>query len=127
MKSLRWILLLVLMAGCSASVGDVNAPDPAAIEKLEKQVPIYSDSQLGRTNNYIRVGSVDGYLCFRMVGRSSDDEVLMILRRKARDIGANGLTDIDCGRGPSTGVTCLASRACSATALKIMTPDEAAN
>jgi hypothetical protein len=127
MKSWALTLLTILLAGCAAAVGNVNAPDEAAIEKLKKQVPIYDDAQLSRTNNYIRVGSIDGYLCFRVVARSSDEEVLMILRKKALDMGANGLTDISCGRGPSTGITCFASRACSATALKVVSPDEAAN
>ena len=117
----------VALIGCSAAVGNVNAPDQAAIDKLVKEVPVYDEAQLSHAANYIRVGSVDGYLCFRIVARSSDDAVIMILRQKARDIGANGLTDINCGRGPSSGITCLASRACSATALKVVTPDEAAN
>lgn len=113
------------LGGCSASIGDVNAPDSAASEKLLKQVPTYDDSQLSRADNYIRAGSIDAYMCFRALGNSSDDAVIMLLRQKAHDMGANGITDISCGRGPITGLTCLASRACSATALRIVTPDDA--
>ncbi len=127
----RWRIAVIAavctLAGCAAWIGDVNSPDTAAAEKLVKQVPTYDDAQLNHTENYIRAGSIDGYLCFRALGHSSDDAVIMLLRQKAHDMGANGITDISCGRGPITGFTCLASRACSATALRIVTPDAASN
>jgi hypothetical protein len=127
----RWriaaIAAVCTLAGCAASIGDVSSPDAAAAEKLVKQVPTYDNAQLKHTDNYIRAGSIDAYLCFRALGHSSDDAVIMILRQKAHDMGANGITDVSCGRGPITGFTCLASRACSATALRIVTPDDASN
>src|SRR5689334_14042860 len=114
-------------AGCSASIGDVSAPDPAASEKLLKQVPTYEDAQLSHADNYIRAGSIDASMCFRALGDSSDDAVIMLLRQKAHDMGANGITDVSCGRGPVMGFRCLAARACSATALRIVSPDDATN
>jgi hypothetical protein len=121
------MLAICALAGCTTSIGDVNAPDSAASEKLLKQVPTYDDAQLSHADNYIRAGSIDAYMCFRALGHSSDNEVIMQLRQKAHDMGANGITDVSCGRGPITGITCLASRACSATALRIVSPDDASN
>jgi uncharacterized protein YbjQ (UPF0145 family) len=92
-------------------------------------VPTYDEAQLASKNDYIRVGEIDTYLCNRgVIGTTSDTQVIRALRQKAQAMGANGLTDISCGRGPTDDLNgCNASIACSATALKVVSSDSSAN
>ncbi|SRR6266851_921186 len=112
-----------LLAGCVAlEIGGANGPDPAIVEKLHDEVPTYDDAQLAAKSDYIRAGSVEAYLCRKsLLTNLTDDEVVTVLRQKAHDAGANGLTDVSCGPGPvSEFGGCMASIACSATIVKIV-------
>jgi hypothetical protein len=114
---------LVLLAGCVAlDIGGTNGPDSAIVAKLRDQVPTYDDAQLAAKSDYIRAGSVEAYLCRKsLLTNLTDDEVLTVLRQKAHDAGANGLTEVSCGPGPvSEFGGCMASIACSATIVKIV-------
>jgi hypothetical protein len=115
----------LLMTGCTVVHVDESAQDPQIVEKLNKEVPTYSEADLAGNNDYIRVGSINAYKChLSLLGGVKGDEVVQMLRRKARDMGANGLTDLSCGSGPVDELSgCVSSTACSATALKIVTPD----
>jgi len=118
------------VAGCVAlQFGDPNAPDPAAVQKLKAAVPTYEQSWLANHDDFIQVGELDAYLCNRgVIGTRTDDEVINVLRQKALAIGANGLSGISCGRGPSDEINgCTASIACNATALKVVTPGSVNN
>ena len=113
----------LLLAGCVAlDIGGTNGPDPAIVQKLHDQVPTYDDAQLATKTDYIKAGSVEAYLCRKsLLTNLTDDEVLTVLRQKAHDAGANGLTDVACGPGPvSEFGGCMASIACSATIVKIV-------
>jgi hypothetical protein len=123
-------LAAALMTGCVAlQLGDPNAPDPATVRKLNEAVPAYEEAQLASKNDYIRVGEIDAYVCNRgLIGTATDTQVITALRQKAQAMGANGLTDISCGHGPTDDLHgCNASIACTATALKIVSSDTAAN
>jgi hypothetical protein len=114
---------IMLLAGCVAlEIGGANGPDQATVEKLHDQVPTYDDAQLAAKSDYIRAGSVEAYLCRKsLLANLTDDEVLTVLRQKAHEAGANGLTDVSCGPGPvSEFGGCMASIACSATIVKIV-------
>jgi hypothetical protein len=114
---------IVLLSGCVAlEIGGENGPDPAIVQKLHDQVPTYDDAQLAGKSDYIRAGSVEAYLCRKnLLTNLTDDEVLTVLRQKAHDAGANGLTDVSCGPGPvSEFGGCMTSIACSATIVKIV-------
>jgi hypothetical protein len=125
--------VIVLAAGAGGCVAlqfnDPNVPDPAAIRKLQATVPTYDQSWLANHDDFVQVGELDAYLCNRgVIGTRTDDEVIDVLRQKALAMGANGLSGISCGHGPTDDASgCSASIACSATALKVMTPASAAN
>jgi hypothetical protein len=124
------LLLTASAAGCVAfQFGDPNAPDPAATQKLREAVPTYEQSWLANHDNFIQVGDLDAYLCNRgMIGARTDDEVIDVLRQKALAMGANGLTGVSCGHGPTDDISgCSASIACSATALKVVASGTATN
>ncbi|HLW70377.1 MAG TPA: hypothetical protein VKS22_07125 [Candidatus Binataceae bacterium] len=133
-RTSRAILFVTLLAasaaGCVAfQTGDTNPPDPVAMQKLEAAVPTYEQSWLANHDDFVQVGELDAYLCNRgVIGTRSNDEVINVLRQKAQAMGANGLTGISCGNGPTDDLNgCNASIACSATALKVVTPASAAN
>jgi hypothetical protein len=124
------VLAAALLSACVAlQLGGPNAPDPATAAKLDEAVPTYEEAQLANKNDYIRVGEIDTFLCSpEVIGTTTDAQVITALRQKAQAMGANGLTDISCGHGPTDDLRgCSASIACSATALKIVSPDQAAN
>ena len=118
-----WPIVIMLLAGCTAlKISGGDNPDPAAAAKLRQEVPTYADSQLAGKDNYIRAGQVDAFLCRRtFLTNLSDDDVVAVLRQKALDAGANGLTDVSCQPGPVNVFDgCTTSIACSATLLKIV-------
>jgi hypothetical protein len=122
-------LASALVTGCIAlQLGDPNGLDPATVRKLNETVPVYEEAQLANKTDYIRVGEIDTYLCNRgFIGTATDTQVITALRQKAQAMGANGLTDISCGHGPTDDLRgCNASIACTATALKIVSSDTAA-
>jgi len=121
-------LAALLINSCEAvQFGDPNEISPEASAKLAQVVPTYEESQLENDNNYIRVGSIDTYLCRRgLIGTVTDSKVITVLRQKAYTSGANGLTDISCEPGPIDEIRgCDASIACQATMIKTVTPDTA--
>ena len=112
---------LLLLSGCTVlQIGGGVAPDPAVVEKLRQEIPTYDEAQLADRTDYIRAGSVEAYLCRRsLLTNITDDEVVGVLRQKAYDAGANGLTDVSCGPGPTNELgACMMSIACSATLVK---------
>ncbi len=122
------VLAALLISGCTAvQFGDPNESSPEASAKLEQMVPTYEESQLANDNNYIRVGSIDTYLCRRgLIGTMTDGKVITALRQKAYASGANGLTDVSCEPGPVDEIAgCFASIACQATMIKTVTADTA--
>ena len=126
--SMLTALAALLISGCTAvQFGDPNELGPEASAKLEKMVPTYEESQLANDNNYIRVGSVDTYLCRQgVIGTMTDGKVITVLRQKAYASGANGLTDVSCEPGPVDEIAgCFASIACQATMIKTVTADTA--
>jgi hypothetical protein len=113
----------MLLASCAVlQIGGGSAPDPAAEERLRQEVPTYEDTQLASKDNYIRAGSVEAYMCRKsLLANVTNDEVIGLLRQKAHDAGANGLTDVSCGPGPVNELGgCMMSIACSATLVKIV-------
>jgi hypothetical protein len=122
------VLATLLISGCTAvQFGDPTEVGPEASAKLEKMVPTYGESQLANDNNYIRVGSIDTFLCRRgLIGTMTDGKVITALRQKAYASGANGLTDVSCEPGPVDEIAgCFASIACQATMIKTVTADTA--
>ena len=114
-------LVACLVNGCVAvQFGDPNEISPDAAAKLAQEVPTYQESQLDTNSNYIRAGSIDAYLCRRgLIGTVTDEKVITVLREKALDSGANGLTDVSCQPGPIDEIAgCVASIACQATMIK---------
>jgi hypothetical protein len=115
------ITVATLLGGCIAAQlgnnGDIDAQTTAML--LEK-VPEYDEARLAGTDNYVRAGSIDAFVCRKnLLGDVSDERVITVLRKKALDAGANGLTDVSCGPGPSDELSgCVSSRACSATIIK---------
>ncbi|MGH7000566.1 MAG: hypothetical protein ACREEA_03580 [Stellaceae bacterium] len=133
-KLLRAILAVMVFAaiasGCiDFQFGDANAPDPVAAQKLAAAVPTYEQSWLASHDDFVEVGELDAYLCNRgVIGTRTNDEVITVLRQKAQAMGANGLTGIACGHGPTDETNgCDASLACTATALKVVAPGPTAN
>jgi hypothetical protein len=130
--SLAWVglVLLALISGCVAfQVDDSSKPDPAIAQKLKDTVPTYDQSWLTSHSDFVEVGELDAYLCNRgFIGTRTNDEVITVLRQKAEAMGANGLTAVSCGAGPTDELGgCTASIACSATALRVVAPAAAAN
>src|SRR5260370_37060147 len=97
------LALAGLASGCVAiQFGYANAPEAAAARKLDETIPTYDEAQLSSKGDYIRVGEIDAYLCNRgFIGIATDTQVTRVLRQKAQAMGANGLTDVSCGRGPT--------------------------
>ena len=120
------ILVSTLLFYSSCTVlqigGGPTGPDPAEVEKLAKAVPTYDEAQIAGDTNAIRAGSVEAYLCRRnLLTNVTNDDVITVLRRKAHDAGANGLTDVSCGPGPTSELGgCMMAIACSATLVKIV-------
>lgn len=122
------VAVAALISGCVAvQFSDPNQIDSATAAALEKQVPTYHESELENKPDYIRAGSIDTYLCRKgLIGTMTDDKVITVLRQKANAAGANGLTDVSCQPGPVDELNgCMASIACQATLIKIVTPDTA--
>jgi hypothetical protein len=121
-------VLINLISGCVAvQFNDPNELSPEASAKLEQMVPTYQEAQLENSNDYIRAGSIDTFLCRRgLIGTVTDGKVIAVLRQKAQASGANGLTDVLCEPGPIDEIGgCVASIACQATMIKTVTPDTA--
>ncbi len=123
------LLIAALLFSCGCTVlqigGGGPAPDPAQMEKLAKAIPTYDEGQVARNANAIRAGSVEAYLCRRsLLTNVTNEDVISVLRQKAYDAGANGLTDVSCGPGPTSEMGgCMMSIACSATLVKIVDSD----
>jgi len=118
------LVALLLFSGCTVLQlgGGGPVPDPAQMEKLAKAIPTYDEGQIAANVNAIRAGSVEAYLCRRsLITNVTNEDVISVLRQKAYDAGANGLTDVSCGPGPTTEMGgCMMSIACSATLVKIV-------
>ena len=130
LRAILFVLAPLLLTACvTLHLDDPNKPDAATAAKLDKAVPTYDEAQLANKSDYIRVGEIDTYLCNRgIIGTTTDGQVITALRQKAQAMGANGLTDISCGHGPTDDLHgCDASIACSATALKVVASDSSAN
>lgn len=112
------------LAGCmTVPLGTTGGIDAATEQQLSKDVPIYDPSKLS-PDTYIRVGSLSASACDNgFLGGAGQEEVIAMVRRKAQAMGANGLSDLSCGHGPSNeAVGCFSSITCSATALKVVLP-----
>lgn len=128
MKTARVILLITVaglaIAACTPLQFDTSDSGAQAAREtqLAQQVPTYDENQLARLDNYIRAGEVETSLCAKsLLGGVTDSAVITALRAKALDAGANGLTDVTCQEGPSSGLgRCVHATACSATMIKIV-------
>ena len=120
------ILVAILFLSSSCTVlqigGGPAGPDPAQMQKLAQEVPTYDEAQVAGNANAIRAGSVEAYLCRRsLLTNVTDEDVMAVLRQKAHNAGANGLTDVSCGPGPTNEFGgCMMAIACSATLVKIV-------
>jgi len=118
------LAILLLAFGCTVLQigGGGPAPDPEQVAKLAQAIPTYDEAQIAGNSNAIRAGSVEAYLCRRnLISSVTNDDVITVLRQKAYEAGANGLTDVSCGPGPTSETGgCMMAIACSATLVKIV-------
>ena len=105
-------------------LGQTGKIDPDTAAKLAQRAPIYDESQLN-PDSYIKVGSLTASECDNgFLGGPGRDDIIAELREKALSMGANGLTDVSCGRGTTSEAhECFSSTDCSATALKVVSPN----
>jgi hypothetical protein len=133
-RPIRVLLLLSILATCGegcislplgASGGDV---DTAAQQELSAAVPVYESSRL-TPGNFIKVGLLTASGCDNsFLGGPGRDRVVAKIRQQAQSMGANGITDVSCDHAePDTVKGCFSASACSATALKVFSPNAATN
>jgi hypothetical protein len=116
------------MAGCiSVPLGSTGGPDPQAQQELNKAVPLYDDAH-PPSDQFIRVGMITASGCDnRVLGGPGRAQVIADLKQQAETMGANGITDLSCEATEDRPKGCIWATACSATALKIVSPDEKSN
>ncbi len=110
------------IAGCvTIPLDNLGANDNAAVQKkLNEEVPLYNSDKLA--GDYLRVGSISASACDNgFIGGVGREAVVEKLQEEAESMGANGITDLNCGHAGTNEIHgCFSSTACSATALKIV-------
>jgi hypothetical protein len=126
--ALLYAVFSLLAAGClSVPLGNSGGADPHAQQELNNAVPLY-DSAHSPSNHFIRVGMITASGCDnRFLGGPGRDQVIADLRQQAETMGANGITDLACEATEDRPKGCIWATACSATALKIVSPDDKGN
>jgi hypothetical protein len=105
---------------CGPSVDVLHVNEQAA-ERLEKEVKIY-DSTDKSSSWYATLGLVHASSCKLNFWDppATQEDALVQLRYKAKALGADGLTDINCTHGgPSLSLGCWDSFTCQARAIRV--------
>jgi len=128
-SALLLVILLLTAAGCvSLPLGSPGVIDADTQQQLSNAVPLYDSSKMP-PSNFLKVGMITAYGCDNaFLGGPGRSEVIAKVRQQAQSMGANGITDLSCDHAePNAVAGCFSATACSATALKILTPDAANN
>jgi len=99
-------------------IGGVNQ---ATANQLTQEIPLYEATDLG-PRSYTRINKMSAWSCdeSRLGGGGDKDQLVAKLRQQAKSLGANAITDLDCGKSSGvTGAGCVASLTCSASAIRI--------
>jgi hypothetical protein len=122
-------LLALASSGCLIPLGipfgTAGGVDQPTVNQLAREIPLYEAANLG-PRSYTRLHKLSAFFCENTVLNGGDykDQLVAILRQEAKSLGANAITDLDCGKGGGvTGAPCVASVTCSVSAIRI---DEAA-
>jgi hypothetical protein len=114
-------LFALASSGCLIPLGTAGAVDQATANELAREIPQYEAADLG-PRSYTRINKVTAWSCDETLlgGGGDKDQLVAKLRQQAKSLGANAITDLDCGKSTgATGVGCITSLTCRASAIRI--------
>jgi hypothetical protein len=116
-------LFALVSSGCLIPLGTAGGVDQATANQLAREIPLYETADLG-LRGYTRINKLTAWSCDETIlgGSGDKDQLVAKLRQQAKSLGANAIMDLDCGKNSAvTGAGCVASLACSASAIRIDT------
>jgi hypothetical protein len=120
-----WVVVVsCLVTGCLGTFADHIPLDPATVEDLRRQVPIYSESDV-HTRAYVLLQPLRATSCQNKFwdAAPTQEEATDQLRAKATRLGGNGLVHVGCepsGMGMTyVSKNCWAWLTCHGTAIQV--------
>ena len=114
-------LFALAFSGCLIPLGAVGGVNQATANQLAQEIPLYEATDL-RLRSYTRINKMSAWSCDESLlgGGGDKDQLVAKLRQQAKSLGANAITDLDCGKSSGvSGAGCVASLTCSASAIRI--------
>jgi hypothetical protein len=88
------------------------------VQQLNEQVRLYQPGELNGVE-YLKVEKITAWSCDESlfgIDTADQDQVVAKIKEKAQSVGANGITNLACEKGPPG---CTGSMKCTATAVKV--------
>jgi hypothetical protein len=127
-RQFLWVVVVsCLVTGCLGSFADHIPLDPATVEDLRRQVPIYSESD-AHTRAYVLLQPLSATSCQNKFwdAAPTQEDATDQLRAKAARLGGNGLVHVGCepsGMGMTyVSKNCWAWLTCHGTAIHTALP-----
>ena len=118
-----WVIVVsCLVTGCFGSFSDHIPIDPATVEDLRHQVPVYRESDV-QTREYVLMQPLSAISCKNKLWdpAPTQEDATDQLRAKAARLGGNGLLHVGCEAPSLTYVikNCWTWLTCHGTAIQI--------
>jgi hypothetical protein len=108
-----------VIGGCFyLPLGTVGGVPSEEVKQLNKQVRLYQPGELNGVE-YLKVETITAWSCDESlfgIDTTDQDQVVAKIKEKAQSVGANGITNLACEKGPPG---CTGSMKCTATAVKV--------
>jgi hypothetical protein len=108
-----------MIGGCFIlPFGTVGGVPLEKVQQLNEQVRLYQPGELNGVE-YLKVETITAWSCDESlfgINTTDRDDVVAKIKEKAQSVGANGITNLACEKGPPG---CTGSMKCTATAVKV--------
>jgi hypothetical protein len=108
-----------MISGCFyLPLGTSGGVPMEKVKQLNEQVRLYQPGELNGVE-YLKVQTITAWSCDESlfgIDTTDQDQVVAKIKEKAQSAGANGITNLECKKGPPG---CTSSMTCTATAVKV--------